>query len=235
MKTGKIATQGPSGEKQEGRSRKSLVQPRKTNGLGLNVNGGLNNICVYCGSGKGRTRAYAAAARTLGRALAKAGIGLVYGGGSLGLMGELAHSTLKHGGRVVGVIPSFLSAREKMLREADELIVAESMHERKMLMFERSDAFVALPGGVGTLEELVEQITWSQLGRHTKPIIIANIENFWAPFLKLLEHMRAESFIRTGLEVNCIVVDSAEEIVPAAIAAAGKKLEGGEEAVISRL
>ena len=209
------------------------MQKQNPNGLGSEH--GLNNICVYCGSGKGRTRAYAAAARTLGRALAKSGIGLVYGGGSLGLMGELAHSALKHGGRVIGIIPSFLSAQERMLREADELIITDNMHQRKMLMFERSDAFVALPGGVGTLEELVEQLTWSQLGRHKKPIIVANIGGFWTPFLRLLEHMRAESFIRTGLEINCTVVDAAEEVVPAAIAAYRAVNGGAEEAVITRL
>jgi uncharacterized protein (TIGR00730 family) len=209
------------------------MQARNRNRLGPNH--GLNNICVYCGSGKGRTRAYAAAARTLGRALAKSGIGLVYGGGSLGLMGELAHATLEHGGRVTGIIPSFLSDQERMLREADELIITDNMHQRKMLMFERSDAFVALPGGVGTLEELVEQLTWSQLGRHNKPIIVANIDGFWTPFLELLEHMRAETFIRAGLEVNCTVVDAANKIVPAALAAS--RMEAGEakEAVITRL
>jgi len=209
------------------------MQKRHRNGTGSDH--GLKNVCVYCGSGKGRTRAYAAAARTLGRALAKSGIGLVYGGGSLGLMGELAHSALKHGGRVTGIIPSFLSAQERMLREADELIITDDMHQRKMLMFERSDAFVALPGGIGTLEELVEQLTWSQLGRHKKPIIVANIEGFWTPFLRLIEHMRTESFIRAGLEVNCTVVESAEEIVPAAIAKAAAAVGEAEETVITRL
>jgi uncharacterized protein (TIGR00730 family) len=209
------------------------MQKRNRNGSGSGH--GLKNICVYCGSGKGRTRAYAAAARTLGRALAKNRIGLVYGGGSLGLMGELAHSTLKHGGRVTGIIPSFLSAKERMLREADELIITDDMHQRKRLMFERSDAFVALPGGVGTLEELVEQLTWSQLGQHMKPIIVANIEGFWTPFLKLLDHMRAETFIRNGLEINCIVVDAASDIVPAAIAAATAPPGPVEEAIITRL
>jgi uncharacterized protein (TIGR00730 family) len=181
---------------------------------------GIRNICVYCGSGPGINPAYVATARALGKSLADADIGLVYGGGSLGLMGEVAKSTLAHGGRVTGIIPAFLSKKEQMLQDADELIVTENMHERKMLMFERSDAFVALPGGIGTLEELVEQLTWSQLGRHAKPIIVANIDGFWAPFLALLKHMKSEAFIRPGLELGFVVVDRAEQIVPAAISAA---------------
>ena len=104
-----------------------------------------------------------------------------------------------------------------MLRDVQELIVTEDMHQRKRLMFERSDAFVALPGGIGTLEELVEQLTWAQLGRHTKPIVLANIDGFWDPFLSLLTHMREEAFIRAGLEVRFVTVDRAEDIVPAAI------------------
>lgn len=180
----------------------------------------IRNICVYCGSGPGTNPAYVATAKALGKSLAAADIGLVYGGGSLGLMGEVAKSTLAHGGRVTGIIPSFLSKKEQMLQDANELIITENMHERKMLMFERSDAFVALPGGIGTLEELVEQLTWSQLGRHAKPIIVANIDGFWAPFLALLRHMKSEAFIRPGLELGFVVVDRAEQIVPAAISAA---------------
>jgi hypothetical protein len=176
---------------------------------------GVRNICVYCGSGTGRNPLYVAAADTLGLAMAKAGIGLVYGGGGLGLMGQTAKSVLAGGGRVTGIIPQFLSEKEHMLRDVQELIVTDDMHQRKKLMFERSDAFVALPGGIGTLEELVEQLTWAQLGRHTKPIVLANIDNFWAPLLSLLGHMRDEAFIRAGLEVRFVTVDRAEDIVPA--------------------
>jgi uncharacterized protein (TIGR00730 family) len=197
---------------------------------------GVTNICVYCGSGVGSKPVYAEAARTLGRSLAEADIGLVYGGGSLGLMGEVARATLKAGGRATGIIPAFLSEREQMLRDVDELIVTEDMHQRKMLMFQKSDAFVALPGGIGTLEELVEQLTWSQLGQHQKPVIIANIDGFWAPFLHLLEHMRADQFIRRNLEVSFAVVDRAEDIVPAAIRAVPKQSEElGDKALISRM
>jgi uncharacterized protein (TIGR00730 family) len=176
---------------------------------------GLQNICVYCGSGPGRNPAYAEAARELGQRLAAARIGLVYGGGSLGLMGEVARSVLDHGGHVTGIIPGFLSEREHMLVEAQELIVVDDMHQRKQLMFVRSDAFVALPGGLGTLEEFVEQLTWSQLGRHRRPIVLANIEGFWNPLLAQFESMMEEGFIRPGLDLNLLVVDRVEDIIPA--------------------
>ena len=116
---------------------------------------------------------------------------------------------------MTGIIPDFLKAREMMFRRAQEIIVTRDMHERKRLMFERADAFVALPGGVGTLEELVEQLTWAQLGRHKKPILMANIDGFWDPLCALLDHMRAMQFIRAGLSVSPLVVNSVEEILPA--------------------
>lgn len=190
----------------------------------------IRRICVYCGSGVGSRPIYANAARALGKALAEASIGLVYGGGSLGLMGEVARSALSHGGHVTGIIPEFLTTRELMLKDVNELIVTADMHERKMKMFEYSDAFVAMPGGIGTLEELVEQLTWSQLGRHTKPIILTNVEGFWQPFIDLLNHMRDEQFIRTGLEVKFEVIEKVEEIVPTVlrIAKAGDKVDEAE-------
>jgi uncharacterized protein (TIGR00730 family) len=176
---------------------------------------GIRNICVYCGSGSGRNPAFAKAARDFGRILAENRIGLVYGGGSLGLMGEIAHATLRHGGHVTGIIPGFLSEREHMLIEAQELIVVDDMHQRKHLMFVKSDAFVALPGGIGTLEEFVEQLTWSQLGRHAKPIVFANIEGFWDPLLALFDKMSGELFVRPGLELNMLVVDRVDEVISA--------------------
>ena len=175
----------------------------------------IQNICVYCGSGPGRNPAYAEAARALGRILAESRIGLVYGGGNLGLMGEIARSVLHHGGHVTGIIPGFLSEREHMLIEAQELIVVEDMHQRKQLMFVKSDAFVALPGGLGTLEEFVEQLTWSQLGRHSKPIVLVNIQDFWDPLLTLFQRMRGEGFIRAGLELKLELVGRVDEIIPA--------------------
>jgi uncharacterized protein (TIGR00730 family) len=171
------------------------------------------SVCVFCGSGPGRNPAYVAGARELGAALAANGIGLVYGGGSNGLMGEVARSVQAHGGRVLGIIPEFLSAKERMFTEANELVVTATMHERKMTMFERSDGFIVLPGGMGTLEELAEMSTWAQLDRHKKPIILCNIEGYWKPFLTLLNHMRDEFFIRPGLELKIDVTDTPKEAV----------------------
>jgi len=196
----------------KGRSRASL--PQHVNGAPQPKSEAFDSVCVYCGSGLGDNPAYAQAARTLGRALGQNGIRLVYGGGGLGLMGEVAKATLEAGGKVTGIIPSFLVEREHMLRDVTELLVTSDMHQRKKMMFERSDAFVALPGGIGTLEELVEQLTWAQLGQHAKPIVVANIAGFWTPFLGLLQHMREQAFIRRGLEVRLNVVEDANDIVP---------------------
>ena len=206
--------------------RKDQVQDRmqqkinKTKKASSGANRHIRNICVYCGSNVGTNPAYAAAARQLGQSMAKARIGLVYGGGGLGLMGELARAVLAHGGRVTGIIPAFLSVKERMLRDVTELVVVDDMHQRKKLMFDKSDAFVALPGGIGTLEELVEQLTWAQLGRHTKPIALVNIEGFWDPFLALLRHMHEVGFIRADMDVRFLTVDRAEAVVPAILAAA---------------
>lgn len=153
-------------------------------------------------------------AAALGRTLAEAGIGLVYGGGNIGLMGAVARATLSAGGHVTGIIPQFLVDREVMLADVQELLVTEDMHERKRLMFERSDAFVALPGGVGTLEELVEQMTWAQLGRHDKPILIADFGGFWSPLIALLDHMSSQGFIRPGMTVPYVVATGVDEVMP---------------------
>ncbi len=194
----------------------------------------VQSVCVYCGSGKGLTPSYAVAARKLGQTLAAHNIRLIYGGGSLGLMGEVARAALEAGGKVTGIIPEFLGSKEKMLKDVDELIVVDDMHVRKRMMFERSDAFVALPGGIGTLEELVEQLTWSQLGRHKKPIVVANIDGFWTPFLDLLAHMKGETFIRPGLDVHFAVVETAEKIVPAILAAAQFGTMNGDHALVAK-
>jgi uncharacterized protein (TIGR00730 family) len=178
----------------------------------------IKKICVYCGSGPGSDPAFVNAARALGKILAENNIGLVFGGGSIGLMGELASAVLDHGGEVVGVIPKFLVHREHAMRRG-EMVVTQDMHERKQLMFEHADAFIALPGGVGTLEELVEQMTWAQLGQHKKPILIANINGFWDPLCALLDHMEALEFIRPGLTVNYLVADRIEDILPKLFAA----------------
>ncbi|MFN4008805.1 MAG: TIGR00730 family Rossman fold protein [Pannonibacter sp.] len=183
----------------------------------------LKSVCVYCGSSNGRNPVYIEAARQFGTALAVAGVNCVYGGGSIGLMGTVAHSTLEADGHVTGIIPQFLEKREVMLREVTDLIVTDDMHERKRLMFEKSDAFVALPGGIGTLEEVVEMMTWAQLGQHRKPILLANIDSFWSPLLELMDHMRTEAFIRPETEVPYLVAERIEDILPmleSAVAAA---------------
>ncbi len=174
----------------------------------------LDHICVYCGSSNGSDPAMLPAAEQLGHAMAGAGIGLVYGGGSAGLMGAVARAVLEGGGHVTGIIPDFLHTRERMLKDAQEMVIVPDMHTRKRLMFERSDAFVALPGGIGTLEELVEQMTWVQLDRHTKPVLVADIGGFWRPLLSLLAHMRENAFIRPGFEVRYLVAQTVGDILP---------------------
>ncbi len=189
----------------------------------------IKTICVYCGSGPGSDPRFIEAAIALGKILAENRIRLVYGGGSIGLMGALATSVLDHGGTVTGIIPDFLTARENALTRVQELVVTPDMHERKRLMFERSDAFVALPGGVGTLEELVEQLTWKQLGRHTKPVLLANIDGFWEPLLALLAHMRSTQFIRPTLDVDVLKAERVDDILPRLRAAAARAPVGTEE------
>ena len=169
------------------------------------------------------------AAREFGRLLAADGVGLVYGGGSRGLMGAVATSVLDHGGHVTGIIPEFLESREHTLRRAQEVIVTPDMHVRKQTMFDKADAFVALPGGIGTLEELVEQLTWAQLGRHKKPILIVNIAGFWDPLCVLLEHMRRTQFIRPEFAVLLLVADRIEEALPMLRAAAATVSESEKQ------
>lgn len=174
----------------------------------------IKRICVYCGSGPGRNPKFQEAAILFGKILARSGIGLVYGGGTIGLMGAIAKAVVDDGGEVIGVIPNFLAAREVAKRDVSELVLTEDMHERKRIMFERSDAFVALPGGLGTLEELTEQLTWAQLGRHAKPVLLANIEGFWNPLIALVTHMRELAFVREGLDVNILTADTVGDILP---------------------
>ncbi len=178
----------------------------------------LDEICVFCGSASGGDPVFADAARQLGRVLATNDIGLVYGGGGRGLMGALAHAVLEHGGRVTGIIPDFLTDGDALLSGRDgrriEHVVVPDMHTRKRLMFERADAFVALPGGIGTLEELVEQMTWVQLARHAKPVLIADVAGFWRPLLALFAHMRDAGFIYASADIRTLVADRIEDVLP---------------------
>ena len=199
----------------------------------------IRSVCVYCGSSPGRGGVYTEAGRALGSAMAEAGMRLVYGGGTKGIMGAVAEGALSAGGGVTGIIPRFLINKERTadeLERLDELITTEDMHERKHLMFERSDAFVALPGGIGTLEEIVEIMTWAQLGRHRKPIVFANLDGFWNPMTALLDHMRAEGFVHTGHLVQPLIVEAVADIVPAIVDAARMAAEAeGDAGVIGRL
>jgi len=215
------------------RHQRRLQMPHKPNRSSRKPLSRPPNICVYCGSNTGKNPAYVAAAKDLGRQMAAAGVGLVYGGGGLGLMGEIAREVIAHNGHVTGIIPEFLSKKERMLRAADELIVVKDMHERKRLMFDKSDAFVALPGGIGTLEELVEQLTWAQLGRHHKPIVLLNVDGFWLPFLALLQHMSREQFIRPDMDVRFITVDNAAAVLPAIEAAVQRAPEQAADAELA--
>lgn len=158
----------------------------------------LRRVTVFCGSNVGTDPGYANAARTLGAELARRGIGLVYGGGKVGLMGVLADAVLAAGGEVTGVIPDHLRAKEVGHDGLTELLVVGSMHERKLAMADRSDGFVALPGGVGTFEELLEVLTWTQLGIHHKPVGVVDVAGFYAPLLSLLDSTVAAGFLREG-------------------------------------
>jgi uncharacterized protein (TIGR00730 family) len=153
------------------------------------------SVCVFCGSAPGARPSYSRAAEDLGAALARAGITLVYGGGRLGLMGIVADATLKAGGRVIGVIPRMLIERELAHPSLTRQHVVDTMHERKTLMADMSDGFIGLPGGMGTFDELVEIVTWAQLGLHAKPVILANIDNYFAPMYAMLDYAVQEKFV----------------------------------------
>ena len=183
----------------------------------------IRSICVYCGSSPGRNELHLHSGRVLGRAIAEAGLRLVYGGGTKGVMGAVSSAALAAGGEVTGIIPKFLLNKEASppaLERLQELVVTDNLHQRKHNMFEKSDAFVALPGGIGTLEEVVEIMTWAQLGHHRKPIVFGNFAGFWDPMLAMMDHMKAEGFIHTAHLVRPLVVDRAEAIVPAILQAA---------------
>lgn len=197
----------------------------------------IRSICVYCGSQQGRSPEYMEAGRALGRSIAENGLRLVYGGGTRGIMGAVSAGVMSSGGRVTGIIPEFLMDKEASkhsLSALTELIVTRDMHERKHRMFEASDAFVTLPGGIGTLEEIVEIMTWGQLGRHRKPMVFANINGFWDPMLELLKHMADQGFIHTAHLVKPLVIDRIEDIVPA-ILEAGNPAPGGDATVLEKM
>jgi uncharacterized protein (TIGR00730 family) len=174
-----------------------------------------SSLCVYCGSGLGVDSRHLEAARDLGRLLAQRHIRLIYGGARIGLMGTLADATLAAGGEVVGIIPGHLDKTELGHRGATELIVVDSMHERKYMMFEQSDAFAILPGGLGTLDETFEMLTWRKLGLHDKPIILVDIAGYWRPLLGLIDHVIIQGFAAPTDRDLYKVVTTVEELVAA--------------------
>lgn len=179
----------------------------------------LTALCVYCGSSGKVRESHLEAARTLGRLAAESGVDIVFGGGRVGLMGAVAEGAQRAGGRVVGIIPKHLEVLEVGLRSANEYVVVDSMHARKQLMAERSDAFCALPGGLGTLDETFEIITWRQLKLHDKPILLVNIEGYWDPLLHLIDHQIAEGYLRGPTDGLFQVVDRVEDVLQAAASA----------------
>lgn len=174
----------------------------------------ITSVCIYCGSHPGTSPAYTDFARLVGKTLAELGIRLVYGGGTSGLMGAVASASHDIGGQVTGIIPEFLLAHEAIDDPSilcDEVIVTQSMHDRKHKMFNHADAFLAMPGGIGTLEELVEILTWAQLGQHEKPIALLNVEGFWQPLLSMLAHMEKAGFLHNAEKVRPAIITNEAE------------------------
>lgn len=179
----------------------------------------IRSVCLYCGSSDGTDPAYVAGAAEFGRALAQAGVRLVYGGGGVGLMGAAARACHEAGGRVLGVMPEFLQSRERMY-DVVETVVVSSMHERKMLMFQESDAFVVMPGGIGTLEEVVELLSWRRLGLHRKPIAFHNPGGYWDPFFALVRRTVEQQLTPDWVPKTWRTVDKAADLLPALTAEA---------------
>ena len=183
----------------------------------MGTNNSIKRICVFCGSNHGARSAYTDAAQQLGKALVSQGMGLVYGGGSIGMMTVVADAVLKEKGEVIGVIPHALSSKEFAHNGLTELHLVSSMHERKAMMAELSDAFIAMPGGFGTLDEFFEIITWAQLGLHTKPIGLLNVGGYFDLLLKFIDYMLRERFISAEHRQLIITSRNPEELLSALI------------------
>lgn len=181
----------------------------------MSENKKIKSLCVYCGSSGNVDPDFREAAKTMGEAMASQGIQLVYGGGHVGLMGIIADAVMNSGGKAVGIIPEHISSREVQHKGLTELHVVDTMHVRKQMMVDRADAFLILPGGIGTLDELCEIMTWRQLGIHDKPIIIANIKNYWTPFLNMVDHIIEQGFMRGGDSRLVTVVEDLSDVLPA--------------------
>ena len=176
----------------------------------------LDSVCVYCGSSNAADPAFLNDAKALGEAIAAAGMRLVYGGGGVGLMGACAQSAHDAGGRVLGVIPDFLRGRERPLQDV-ETVVVDNMHARKMMMFDKADGFVVLPGGIGTLEEVIELLSWRRLALHEKPVVFYSPRGYWEPLFRLFDHMIAERLMHPEANDDWRAVDRIEDIIPALV------------------
>ncbi len=188
----------------------------------------LSSLCVYCGASPGDDPAHRDAARRLGRLLAARGVRLVYGGGRVGLMGLLADAVLEAGGSVTGIIPRHLHRREVAHGAIDDLVIVESMHARKRRMFELADAFAVLPGGLGTLDETIEIVTWRQLGLHDKPIVVIDVEGYWAPLVALIEHAIDAGFAGAGSRRLFSLVPRVEDLFDVIAAAPEPRVSADE-------
>ncbi|MEM9838274.1 MAG: TIGR00730 family Rossman fold protein [Pseudomonadota bacterium] len=186
--------------------------------------GTLDAICVYCGSRFGTDPQFKTAAETVGKTIAEAGLGMVFGGGTQGLMGASASAARDSGAKVLGIIPQFLMEQEGLLDGIDHEIV-ETMHERKIKMFEACDAFCVLPGGIGTLEEMVEVMSWSSLALHRKPIVLVNVDGYWDPFIELIDHVCDGGFAYPGLRHSLTIITDPADIVTASREAMGRSIE----------
>jgi uncharacterized protein (TIGR00730 family) len=175
----------------------------------------IKSVCVFCGSQVGRNPGYAFMARALGKSLANDGIRLVFGGGGIGLMNEVATAAMSAGGEVVGIIPDYLAEAELAIAGLTEQVIVSSLDDRKKQMFTRADSFVALPGGIGTLDEVLDLFLWRQVGLHDKPLVLLNHEHFWDPLITLLNHHQREGFIPNMDDDYYTIVDSADKVIPA--------------------
>lgn len=178
----------------------------------------IKNVCVYCGASPRAAAHYTTLAQQVGKVLVENNLGLVYGGGRMGLMGTVADSVLEGGGQAIGIIPKHLQDREERHDELSELHIVDTMHIRKQMMVDRSDAFVILPGGFGTLDEAFEILTWKQLGLHSKPIVFLNVHGFWSPLKELKQHLYEESFIKEEDLKLFTMAETVDEIIPAILA-----------------
>lgn len=175
----------------------------------------IKSICVYCGTGTGTSPVYAETARKLGRMIGENGIRLVYGGGRVGLMGVVSEAAVQAGAKVTGIIPEHIQSTEVKNTDVDELHIVDSMHTRKNMMVDRSDAFVTLPGGFGTLDETFEILTWKYLRLHDKPVVIVNVDDYWTKFVEMVDHMIAKGFVQEWHKELYTVVTDVDEVLPA--------------------